>query len=53
VGIVILNEQNETGDDRTHSSITVNAIHVIVLDGLVPVGDIIVSSAHSGVDYRR
>jgi hypothetical protein len=53
VGLVILNEQIETGDNRTHSSLTVNAIHVILLDGLTPVGDIIVSSAHSGVDYRR
>ena len=53
VGVVILNEQIETGDNRTNSSLTVNAIHVIVFDGLVPVGNIIVSSAHSGVDYRR
>ena len=53
VGTVILNEQIETGDNRTNSSLTVNAIHVIIVDGLLPVGDIIVSSAHSGVDYRR
>jgi len=53
VGIVILNEQIETGDNKTNSSLTVNAIHVILVDGLGQVGDIIVSSAHSGVDYRR
>ncbi len=53
VGIVILNEQIETGDNLTNSSLTVHAIHVVLLDGLVPVGDIIISSAHSGVDYRR
>jgi hypothetical protein len=53
VGIVILNEQIATGDNKTNSSLTVNAIHVILLDGFAPVGDIIVSSAHSGVDYRR
>jgi hypothetical protein len=53
VGIVILNEQIETGDNLTNSSLTVNAIHVILMDGLVPVGDIIISSASSGVDYRR
>jgi hypothetical protein len=53
VGVVILNEQIEAGDNLTHSSLTVNAVHVILLDGLVPVGEIIVSSAHSGVDYRR
>lgn len=53
VGIVILNEQIETGDNSTNSSLTVNAIHVVLMDGIVPVGHIIVSSAHSGVDYRR
>ncbi len=53
VGIVVLNEQFETGDNLTNSSLTVNAIHVYLMDGLLPVGDIIVSSALSGVDYRR
>lgn len=52
VGVVILNEQTETGDNLTHSAITVNAIHVILFEETGDV-DVIVSSAHSGVDYRR
>lgn len=53
VGFVILNEQIETGDNKTNASLTVNAIHVILMDGLIVTGEIIVASAHSGVDYRR
>jgi hypothetical protein len=45
VGYVILNEQTERGDGASSSRITLNMIHVHLLDG----GEIIVGSASSGV----
>ncbi|MBI3466338.1 MAG: hypothetical protein HY000_25280 [Planctomycetes bacterium] len=50
VGSVILNEQIAGGNGTTTTSLTVNMIHV-ALDGLLGKGDIIVSSAHSDVNF--
>ncbi len=51
VGYVILNEQVPTGDGFSTSGITVNMIHVMLLDALtgVQTGEIIVGSASSAV----
>jgi len=49
VALVILNEQVPDPSGTGVTGLTVNAIHVIVLGGDVPVGaEVIVSSAHSG-----
>jgi hypothetical protein len=50
VGTVILNEQIRGGDGVTTTSLTVNMIHV-VLSGSAGSGDIVVSSAHSDVNF--
>jgi len=50
VGTVILNEQIRSGDGVHSTALTVNMIHV-VLNGLLTTGDIIVSSAHSDVNF--
>ncbi len=50
VGTVILNEQITGGDGVTTTSLTVNMIHV-VLSGSAGSGDIVVSSAHSDVNF--
>ena len=50
VGTVILNEQITGGDGVTTTSLTVNMIHVI-LSGSAGSGDIVVSSAHSDVNF--
>ncbi len=50
IGSVVLNEQIAGGDHIKTSSLTVNMIHVR-LDGLLGTGDIIVSSAHSDVNF--
>ncbi len=50
VGSVILNEQIFSGDSVQTTALTVNMIHV-VLDGTLGTGDIIVSSAHSDVNF--
>ncbi|PYO69036.1 MAG: hypothetical protein DMD37_08300 [Gemmatimonadetes bacterium] len=51
VGYVVLNEQIPTGDGVTTSGITVNMIHVVLLDALtgVQTGEIIIGSASSAV----
>src|SRR5438477_5790712 len=51
VGYVVLNEQIPTGDGVTSSGITVNMIHVVLLDALtgVQTGEIIIGSASSAV----
>ncbi len=51
VGYVVLNEQQRTGDGITSSGITVNMIHVVLVDALTgaKTGDIIVGSATSQV----
>jgi hypothetical protein len=51
VGYVVLNEQISTGDGVTTSGITVNMIHVVLLDPLTgaKTGEIIVGSASSAV----
>jgi len=51
VGYVILNEQIRSGDGVTTSGITVNMIHVVLLDALTgaQTGEIIVGSASSAV----
>jgi hypothetical protein len=52
VGTVILNEQLPGGDGVHTSALTVNMIHVIVNDPLkAATGDVIVSSAHSDVNF--
>jgi len=50
---VILNEQIASGDGVRTSALTVNVIHVVLQDTLTGVitGNIIVSSAHSDVDF--
>lgn len=50
-GYVVLNEQQRTGDGITSSGITVNMIHVVLVDALTgaKTGDIIVGSATSQV----
>jgi hypothetical protein len=50
---VILNEQIVAGDGVRTSSLTVNMIHVVIQDPLTLAitGNIIVSSAHSDVDF--
>lgn len=50
VATVILNEQVAAGDGVRTSALTVNMIHVM-LTGAVLTGDIVVSSAHSDVDF--
>ncbi len=51
VGYVVLNEQLRTGDGITSSGITVNMIHVVLVDALTgaQTGEIIVGSATSQV----
>lgn len=49
IGTVIVNEQTGGGDGMTTSSLTVNAVHVILTGN--PSGDIIVASAHCDVDF--
>ena len=51
VGYAILNEQSQTGDGATTSGITVNMIHVVLLNSLTGLraGEIIVGSAQSAV----
>jgi hypothetical protein len=50
IGSIILNEQLPGGDGVHTSALTVNMIHVR-LNGLLGSGDIIVSSAHSDVNF--
>jgi hypothetical protein len=52
VGFVVLNEQIPSGDGVTSSGLTVNMIHVVLLDTQTgaKTGDIIVSSASSSVN---
>lgn len=51
VGYVVLNEQRRTGDGFSSSGITVNMIHVVLVNALtgVKTGDIVVGSATSQV----
>jgi hypothetical protein len=51
VGYVVLNEQQPTGDGITSSGITVNMIHVVMVDAVTgaQTGDIVVGSATSQV----
>lgn len=58
LGDVILNEQVSQGDGIKTSAVDVNMLHVklvnpILLNGQLLKGDIIVSSAHCGVDASR
>jgi hypothetical protein len=48
VGTVILNEQIPGGNGTNSSSLTVNLVHVILLNGTA---DIVVASAHCDVDF--
>src|SRR3989475_708055 len=52
VGYVLLNEQIPSGDGVTSSGLTVNMIHVVLLDALTgaQTGEIIVGSATSSVN---
>jgi hypothetical protein len=52
-GIVILNEQIESGDGVHTSALTVNMIHVVLTDPVTGqiTAEIVVSSAHSDVNF--
>ena len=52
VGYVVLNEQIPSGDGVTSSGLTVNMIHVVLLNALTgaQTGEIIVGSASSSVN---
>ncbi|MCW5892848.1 MAG: hypothetical protein KIT14_20235 [bacterium] len=49
VATVVVNEQVTTGNGTTTAGLTVNMLHVTLLNGL---GEIVVASAHSDVDFR-
>jgi hypothetical protein len=50
IGTLFLNEQIAGGNGTTTASLTVNVIHLHVANLLLGTGDIVVASAHAGVD---
>jgi hypothetical protein len=53
VGYVLLNEQSSVGDGLRTSGLSVNMIHVVLLDALTgaKTGDIIVGTASSSASF--
>lgn len=49
IATVVINEQVATGNGTTTAGLTVNMLRVTLLNGL---GEIVVASAHSDVDFR-
>lgn len=49
VATVVVNERIPSGNGTTTAGLTVNMLHVTLLNGL---GEIVVASAHSDVDFR-